>query len=340
MKTADVTVYGIIEAIRIVPGETHGLNSQGHVIRTLEIKLRVLNSVPKLDETTVTFVNWADPEIKYFNVGRELIACLKRKGGRYWRNDISGIWGIFPIDGAGDKRVVRLAPHFHPVTPERAWEHVQAIYNQMTRPPDPARNRARLDILKSGAPIEAHMALEELSAPPRPAFTNADLVDALEIQYRRNRNGMSSGPYELNDLTRSLVKIVALSGDDRAVSRTLALYIEDRTDPRGPVLGYLNWDYNILRFVLKRPGPSRAACVRAVLGREAQIRDGNKKLGSTLLLPLDDTSLRLLAQTPGADIDGLLNEYLAKDAPLREEILHFRADALKHPQTGGDSDFD
>jgi len=280
----------------------------------MTVEFEVVESYPVLQEEAILVSSAGEPED--MPPGKAFIMALKRENGFFRPMYGFGAQGIYRIEGEGaDATVFRNMPI------EKAWEFIRNLHGAIhgTETEDHSRKtQQRVETLMNGTLEEARLALRVLSAARDDALTGEILIEALERQYDflveqdKNENH-ELGPArhrihtevdEYAAFARRTLELLYPLADETIVDRLLDLYLDDMSGCCARVFDEREYATEVFRFALKHPGPARRERINLLLGKTITYRDDRG--GRVALVKPDYTNLRLLALTPGEDIDEIV----------------------------------
>lgn len=297
IKMSDCVVQGVIEqttATAYTGVRGPGMSATHSHLR---IKVRVLHSVPAVAVHSIIVAGDGQPTL--FVPGTMLVICLKRAGVEYRPIFSLLAQGVYPFYQSEGMTVVSFgSPGFVLVGQEAAWGHVVAMHDEVSgKYADTTKTLARVEKLKNGSLTDAGLAFELLTVKGAQGLKGSDLVDALENQYRRVMVAIPPRPDSVErahgnqvdsyrDLARYILKILPTVAADADVSRTLDLFIKDRSANNAQIFDDSTFNESMMQLILSKPGPQRDARINRVLGQRVNFLDSKgRQIGSAILIP-------------------------------------------------------
>ncbi len=317
------------------------------------ITFTVMNSYPFISSKTIRISASGSLEL-----GKEYIFPLKKVNNQYILQ-----WGFsqqedYLIKNTDNGPVVYDFFDMHtPIPLDEGWKIIRTIYDA-THGIKPA-NRTEIEHykndLQNGTLEEACLASEFLLLYPQETITDIELIDALEAQYYPERHQMpdmmdaSKSPMHFSigqtqvfcRFAKNVVTMMMKRPSEESADRLVALYLKDCTPPSACVFS----DYIetfILRYVVERPSPDRIQRLHKLFEHYPDSIIEQDRLGSELGMTLDEKTMRILAETPGEDIDAFIQEifntprrfHLTEEqlmtlTSLREGLLQYRKSILR-----------
>jgi hypothetical protein len=219
------------------------------------------------------------------------------------------------------------------------------------KPSDPEAVERHREALKHGTFDEAEQALELLAMYTEGAIGEAHLVDAIEAQHAAL---LADNPVTIDDrhpawrlpperaaafrrfALHALELLIPLASEDTAKS-VIDLYLRDMAASNACAFDQYEFESLILRLAVKHPGPDRCRRLHELLGRRFDYMGTYGRYGGVTVMRPSYSLMRILAETPGEDIDAVIEEVLegtSLDIVMkgRDELRQLREGAV-HQKT-------
>ena len=321
IESTDVIVQGVVEEAtvdreQLIKNLARGVAGSVYV----DVQFNVVDSCPPLDQSTIVVRGTA-----HLQPGTQMLMALNRFGVVYrpvYGFRAQGVYHI--VSDGGEPYVEGLAPDLQRVTVPEAWKLIRTYHDRIHGQASLPRNELQqhLATMKYGSLKDAIFAFEVVAGDPN--GTASDLLDALQSQYEslftaaraaKGSDPPSEWPYgQLSDLSRLTLRVLDAcyaSASEREVEQVLN-WCMGHVSSLDPGFQHPHeLAEAMLRLALKHPGPARRPRALSILGREVEYFDEGNRRRKTIVVPPGQYALRLIAKTPGEDMEALLNDLFA-----------------------------